>query len=57
MGELSKQVRQAKKDKEISKYSIDQNGKIWVKQVGSKGKNDFKLVTCLEDLDKFKKSS
>ena len=52
--ELSKQVRQAKKDKLIGKYSIDQNGKIFVKPVGSN--TNFKLVSCVDDLDKLKKN-
>ena len=34
--ELSKQVRMAKKDHTIAKYSIDANGKIFVKKIGSK---------------------
>ena len=32
--ELSKQVRQAKKDNFIEKYAIDQNGRIFVKKIG-----------------------
>ena len=35
--EISKQVRLAKKDRKIAKYSIDQNGKIFVKKVGGNG--------------------
>ena len=53
--ELSKQVRQAKKDKLIGKYSIDQNGKIFVKPLGSN--TNFKLVSCADDLNKLKKTS
>ena len=53
--ELSKQVRQAKKDKEIAKYSIDQNGKIYIKQIG--GDNRYHLVTTVDDLNRLKKSS
>ena len=53
--ELSKQVRQAKKDKEIAKYSIDQNGKIYIKQIG--GDNRYRLVTTVDDLNRLKKSS
>ena len=49
--ELSKLVRQAKKDNLIQKYSIDQNGKIFVKKLGND--NDFHLVSSKEDLDKF----
>merc|ERR1712082_320353 len=33
--ELCKQVRLAKKDKKIIKYSVDLNGKICVKKIGS----------------------
>ena len=47
--ELSKQVRMAKKDRKIAKYSIDQNGKIWVKKTGTE--KDFFTVSCIEDLE------
>ena len=47
--ELSKQVRQAKKDNLIQKYSIDQNGKIFVKKLGND--NVFHLVSSKEDLE------
>ena len=49
--ELSKQVRMAKKDRKIAKYSIDQNGNIWIKKIGSD--NDFYTVSCMEDLENF----
>ena len=49
--ELSKQVRMAKKDRKIAKYSIDQNGKIWIKKIGSD--NDFYTVSSMEDLENF----
>ena len=47
--ELSKQVRMAKKDRKIAKYSIDQNGKVWIKKIGND--KDFYTVTCMEDLE------
>ena len=53
--ELSKQVRQAKKDKKIAKYSIDQNGKIYIKQIG--GDNRYHPVKSIDDLNSLKKSS
>ena len=53
--ELSKQVRKAKKDKEIAKYSIDQNGKIYIKQIG--GDNRYLTVSSIEDLNRLTKSS
>ena len=46
--ELSKLVRQAKKDNQIQKYSIDQNGKIFVIKTGE---NDYKEVTCVDDIN------
>ena len=52
--ELSKQVRMAKKDRKIAKYSIDQNGKIWIKKIGND--NDFYTVSCMEDLENLKTS-
>ena len=47
--ELSKQVRMAKKDRKIAKYSIDQNGKVWIKKIGND--KDFYTVSCIEDLE------
>ena len=52
--ELCKQVRQAKKDKLIAKYSVDQNGKIYVKPVGHN--TNFSQVSCANDLEKFRKT-
>jgi hypothetical protein len=53
--EISKQVRQAKKAKLIAKYSVDQNGKFFVKQLGDDTK--FYPVLSIEDLEKFTKKS
>ena len=53
--ELSKQVRQSKKEKKIAKCSIDQNGKIYIKQVG--GDNRYHLVKSIDDLNSLKISS
>ena len=52
--ELSKQVRLAKKDRKIAKYSIDQNGKIWVKKSGG---DNFRTVSTFEDLENLTKPS
>ena len=52
--ELSKQVRKAKKDRAIAKYSIDPNGKIYIKQI--RGDNRYLTVTSVEDLNRLKKS-
>ena len=46
--ELSKMVRQAKKDKYITKYSVDQNGKIFVVKTGE---NSFTEVKSASDID------
>ena len=46
--ELSRLVRQAKKDNQILKYSIDQNGKIYIIKTGE---NDYKEVTCVDDIN------
>ena len=48
--ELSKQVRQAKKDQLIHKYSIDQIGRISVKKIG----NDDD-VNSVNDIEKYSK--
>ena len=53
--ELSKQVRQAKKDRLIAKYSVDQNGKFFVKMLGDDTR--FHPVISVEDLEKLKKKS
>ena len=47
--EISKEVRQAKKDNLIQKYSIDANGKIYIKQLG---KENFKQVASVDNLQK-----
>ena len=46
---LSKEVKQARKDSLIKKYSIDANGKIWIKQLN---KDTFKEVTTIDNLQK-----
>ena len=46
--EISKQVRQAKKAKLIAKYSVDHNGKIYVKKLGEDTR--FHPVLSVEDL-------
>ena len=51
--ELSKQVRQAKKDNLVKKYSVDQNGKIYIKKLGNDDK--FHLVTSLKHLEEMTK--
>ena len=47
-------VRQAKKDKYITKYSVDQNGKIYVTKIGD---NSYKEVKSVADIDKLKDRS
>ena len=47
--EISKAVKKAKKDRLITKYSIDANGKIWVKPLNN---DDFKEVTSTDNLQK-----
>ena len=46
---LSKEVKQARKSKIIQKYSIDANGKIWVKALN---KDSFKEVKSKDNLQK-----
>ena len=46
---LSKEVKLAKKDKLIKKFSIDANGKIWIKPLN---KDYFREVTSKENLQK-----
>jgi hypothetical protein len=49
--DISKQVRQAKKDKDIQKYSVDQNGKICVVKAGDDSAwKEVKSVKDIEDL-------
>ena len=48
--ELSKQVRQARKDRQIMNYSVDQNGKFFVKK--SVENNAWKQVFSIEDIQK-----
>ena len=51
--ELCKQVRQAKKDHLIKKYSVDQNGKIFIKKLGND--NQFHPVTSIKHLEQMTK--
>lgn len=53
--EISKQVRQAKKAKLIAKYSVDQNGRIYVKKLGEGTR--FDPVLSVEDIEKITKKS
>jgi hypothetical protein len=46
---LSKEVKHARKSKIIQKYSIDANGKIWVKALN---KDSFKEVKSKDNLQK-----
>ena len=47
--ELNKTVRQAKKDKKISKYGVDQNGRTTVKV---KANSKWDVITSNSDLEK-----
>ena len=49
--EISKQVRQAKKDNTIHKYSVDQNGKVYVVKIGETA---YKEVKSVEDIENYK---
>ena len=51
--DISKQVRKAKVDQKIQKYSVDQNGRIFVKKVGED--KDWHPIVCLEDIEKYAK--
>jgi hypothetical protein len=51
--EISKQVRKAKVDQKLQKYSIDQNGKIFVKKLGED--KDWYQIFCLDDIEKYAK--
>ena len=51
--ELSKQVRQARKDTKIQNYSIDQNGKFFIKKSGDD--NKWHPIFSLDDLEKLSK--
>ena len=53
--ELCEQVRQATKDRLVAKYSVDQNGKIFVKTLGDNHR--FHPVNCVDDLEKLKKKT
>ena len=53
--ELSKQVRQAKKDNFIEKYAIDQNGRIFVKKIGDDLR--FHQVHSVNDIEQYKKKT
>ena len=46
---ISKEVKKAKKDNLIKKYSVDANGKIWIKPLN---KDIFKEVTSIDNLQK-----
>ena len=52
--EMSKMVRQLKKDNLIQKYSVDQNGKIYVIKNGEKG---YKEVKSVAEINQLKDSS
>ena len=52
--EMSKMVRQAKKDNLIQKYSVDQNGKIYVIHNGD---NRYKEVKSIADIEKLRNGS
>ena len=52
--ELSKQVRQAKKDNRIKKYSVDQNGKFHIKKLGNDDR--FHPVSSNKDLEELTKN-
>ena len=51
--EISKQVRKAKIDQQIQKYSVDQNGKIFVKKIGED--KDWHPIVSLEEIEKLAK--
>ena len=46
---ISKEVKNAKKSKLIQKYSIDANGKIWIKPINTE---NYKEVTSINNLQK-----
>ena len=52
--EMSKMVRQAKKERQIQKYSVDQNGKIFVIKTGG---SNYEEVKCAEDIEKLCETS
>ena len=47
--EMSKQVRQLRKDRQIQNYSIDQNGKFYIRKVGDDTK--FYKVSFMKDIE------
>ena len=51
---MRKIVRQAKKDNLIQKYSVDQNGKIYVI---NNGDNSYKEVKSIADIEKLRDGS
>ena len=53
--EISKQVRQAKKDNLIDKYAIDQNGRVFVKKIGDELR--YHEVYSVKDIDQYKKKT
>ena len=46
---ISKEVKMAKQSKLIQKYSIDANGKIWIKPINTE---NYKEVTSINNLQK-----
>ena len=52
--EMSKQVRQLKKERKIQNYSIDQNGKFFIKKNGDDSSFEF---ISFEDIKKLVKES
>ena len=52
--EMSKQVRQLKKERKIQNYSIDQNGKFFIKKNGDD--NSFEFIS-FEDIQKLVRES
>ena len=52
--QISKQVRNAKKGKLIDRYSIDQNGRIFVKKLGD---NSFNEVFSVDDVENYVKKT
>ena len=52
--EMSKMERQAKKDNLIQKYSVDQNGKIYIIKNGD---NSYEEVKSIADIEKLRDAS
>ena len=53
--EMSKQVRQLRKDSKIQNYSIDQNGKFHIRKVGDDSK--FYKVSSMKDIENLLKTN